>query len=134
MAATSSRGACHIEDLDDVLDEGTAERMRVLVGFDAPAGSALTRGLDDAEAGSEIVRLAMEEREVRAGLFAGPDTHVGSWVSLSSPAAASPAPDLRAIVPALVGPALEAADGSRAASGPFLVALGPAGIGPAAVP
>ena len=127
-------GACHIEDLDDVLDEGAAERMRVLVGFDAPAGSALTRGLDDAEAGSEIVRLAMEEREVRAGLFAGPDTHIGSWVSLSSPTATSPAPDLRAIVPALVGPALEAADGSRAASGPFLVAVGPAGIGPAAVP
>jgi hypothetical protein len=136
-------GACHLEDLDDVIDEGSRERLRVLVGFDAPAGTPLTQGLDGAEAGSEIVRAAMDDGEVHAGLFAGPDVRVGIWLPASVPASApasapapatGPGPDLRVIVPALVGPALEGADGSRAPSGPFLVALGPAGLGPVTVP
>jgi hypothetical protein len=129
-------GACHLDDLDDVIDEASGEHVRALLGFDVPAGTPLTAGLDGAEAGSERVRAAMDDAEVHAGIFAGPDTRIGRWSSATAPAAEATraGPDLRVIVPALVGPALEAGDGTRAASGPFLVTLGPAGIGPVTVP
>ncbi|MFN7698012.1 MAG: hypothetical protein ACK5U8_08955 [Deltaproteobacteria bacterium] len=127
-------GGCRLEDLEGLLDEGSQARLRVLVGFDAPAGTALTAGLDGGEAGSARVRAAMDEAGVAAGIFAGPETRVGVWMSAASVQASAPAPDLRVIVAPLVGPALETADGTRAPTGPLLVVFGPSGVGPASLP
>ena len=126
-------GACHVEDLDEVLGASDAEHVRVVLGFDAPAGSPLTRGVDGAEAGSELMRAALEEAGVVAGIFGGPDTQVGRWMA-GDAAVASVGLDRRVIVPPLAGPAVDCADGSRAPSGPTLVSLGPSGLGPVADP
>lgn len=125
-------GACHVGDPGDVIDEADDDHVRVLLGFDAPAGTALTRGIDGAEAGSALVREAMDDAGFAAGVFAGPDTRVGRWMAGEAEATGLGL-DRRVIVPPLNGPAVECADGSRAASGPFLVSLGPEGIGPASM-
>ncbi|MBN8616389.1 MAG: hypothetical protein J0L92_37735 [Deltaproteobacteria bacterium] len=122
-------GACHVEDLDEVLGASDPEHVRVVLGFDAPAGSPLTRGVDGAEAGSERMRAALEEAGIVAGIFAGPDTQVGRWVA-GDAAVLGVGLDRRVIVAPLAGPAVDCADGSRAPSGPTLVALGPSGLGP----
>ncbi len=124
-------GACHVDDLDDVIDESSDEHVRVLLGFDAPAGTALTRGLGGAEAGSALVRDALDETGFAAGIFAGPDTRVGEWMAGEGPTN-EVGLGRRVIVAPLSGPAVDCADGSRAPSGPALVVLGPSGIGPAA--
>jgi len=122
-------GACGVTrgDLDEILgatDDGT---MRVLIGFDAPSGTRHTTGIDGAEAGSDVVREAMDAAGVTAGIFAGPDTNVGQPFDGPAPGQ-GPSRALRLVVPALAGPATESADGSRRASGPTLLLLGPDGI------
>jgi hypothetical protein len=126
-------GACHVEDLDEVLGATDDAHVRIVLGFDAPAGSALTRGIDGAEAGSERMRVALDEAGIVAGIFAGPDTQVGRWMA-GDAVVASVGLDRRVIVPPLAGPAVDCADGSRAPSGPTLLALGPSGLGPIADP
>ena len=103
------------------------ERVRVLVGFTAPAGTTLTAGLDGVEAGSELVRSAMAEAGIGAGIFAGPDTRVGETFDGEHPGP-GPSRALRLIVPALTGPAVESASGSRTPSVPTLLVLGPEGL------
>lgn len=123
-------GGCHLADLDDVLDDASDDQIAVLVGFDAPAGTPLTAGLDGFEAGSAIVADAMQAAGVSAGIFAGPDAIVGRWLAGAAPVSDA-GRDRRIIVPALVGAATEGADGLRAPAGATLVSFSPAGVGPA---
>ncbi|MBX7195981.1 MAG: hypothetical protein K1X94_28255 [Sandaracinaceae bacterium] len=126
--------ACHVDDVATLLGEGDSDRVRVLVGFDAPAGTPLTAGIDGAEAGSEIVREAMEDAEIQAGLFAGPNTEIGRWRDASGAPSVAAGPGLRVIVPPLAGAALEGGSGVRSAAGPLVVSVGPTGVGPASAP
>jgi hypothetical protein len=114
-------------DLEGALAAASSDRIRALVGFAAPSGTPLTAGLDGAEAGSDVVREAMGEAGVEAGIFAGPDVHVGHPFDGPGPGA-GPSRALRLIVPPLLGPAVESADGSRTTSAPTLVVLGPDGL------
>lgn len=128
-----AEGGCRLDDLGSVLEAGTAGRARVLVGFDAPSGTPLTRGLDDLEAGSPTAREAMQRAEVTAGIFAGPDTSIGRFFD-DLGEAHSVGAVRRVVVPPLVGPIFESAGGERATLGPFVVSIGADGIGPASAP
>lgn len=122
-------GACGISraDLDAILGSTREDHVRVLVGFDAPAGTPLTVGLEGTEAGSEVVGVASTEAGVTAGLFAGPDTRVGEPFDGAAPGR-GPSRSLRLIVAPLAGPAVESTDGSRRSAGPTAVLLGPDGL------
>ncbi len=121
-------GGCHLEDLADVLAARSADRLHVLVGFDAPAGTPLTAGIDGVEAGSESVRAAMASAQIEAGVFAGPDTRLAELFAGASPASTIGV-DRRIIVPPIVGPAQMTADGARVPSAPTLLSVGRDGIG-----
>lgn len=116
-----SDAACGVgrEDLDTLaaaLGPGRPDERRILLSWAAPAGIAAALGLEGADAGSaELAELA-ERIGASQGIHAWPETQAGRVL------------DGHAIAPALAGPSLGRADGSRAPSGPLVVEIGPEGL------
>lgn len=122
-------GACAFEesDLQSVVGDSDASHFRVLIAFAAPAGTVQTQGLLQEEAGSSLVRAQMESAALEAGIFAWPSTHIGLAYAAGTPLTSPPSTQLRLIVPALAGPAIEGEDGARPLPQPVALRIGPQG-------
>ena len=122
-------GACAFEeaDLESILGDSDASHFRVLIAFAAPAGTVQTQGLLQAEAGSSLVRSQMESAALEAGIFAWPSTHIGLPYAAGTQLTSAPSTQLRLIVPALAGPAIEGEDGARPLPQPVAFRIGPQG-------
>ncbi len=117
--------ACGIgpDDFDGIsadLDE--TEGRRLLLSYAAPLGSAASIALEGGEAGSSSLASFAQRIGASGGLVAWPEAHAGQVMG--------EAPHAYAVAPALAGPSLVRADGSRAPSHALLFSIGPRGVAP----
>ncbi|AKF06735.1 hypothetical protein [Sandaracinus amylolyticus] len=115
-------GADDAEAIADALgDPGEGER-RILLSWAAPAAI----GAEGGDAGSPSIAALASTIGARHALVAWPESHAGRVLSSDDA--------VTAFAPALAGPELVRADGSRAPSRPLLLTIGPSGIGTTPAP
>jgi hypothetical protein len=111
--------------------------LRLVLSTSAPAtGDPRTAGIDGAEAGERLIADALLRVQARGGLYALPETAVAQpfdgTTAVSVPTGATES--LHLVVPRMLGPASERADGSRQASGVVVLEVSDAGVSVIAVP
>lgn len=125
-----AEAACGIgeEDVEAIAAElGEAgDEGRILLAWAAPAGSPAALGIEGGDAGSVTVAALAAAVGARGALVAWPESQAGRVLGEGTARIA--------VAPALSGPALVRADGTRAASGVLRVDLGPGGIGTPTAP
>jgi hypothetical protein len=111
-----------IDDFEEIASElGEAgEERRLLLAYAAPLGSAVSIALEGAEAGSSSLASFAQSIGATGGFVAWPEAHAGQVLG--------EAPNSYAVAPALAGPSLVRADGSRVPSHALLLSIGPRGI------
>lgn len=126
------------EDLERIAGDLSAPSgLRLVLSTSAPAtGDPRTAGIDGAEAGESLIADALLRVQARGGLYALPETAVAQpfdgTTAVSVPTSATES--LHLVVPRLLGPASERADGSRQASGVVLLEVSDAGVSVLEVP
>lgn len=111
--------------------------LRLVLGTVAPAtGDPRTAGIDGAEAGEPLIADALLRLQARGGIYALPETAVAQPFDGTSVVSVPTGPieSLHLVVPRLLGPASERADGSRQPSGVVLLEVSDGGVAVLEVP
>jgi len=126
------------DDIEGIAGEISAPSgLRLVLSTSAPAtGDPRTAGIDGAEAGDALIAAALLRVQARGGLYALPEAFVAQpfdgTTAVSVPT--GPIESLHLVVPRMLGPASERADGSRQASGVVLLEVSEGGVSVLEVP
>ncbi len=128
-------GAADVETIENEL--AAPSGLRWVLSTHGPAtGDPRSAGIDGIEAGEALIADALLRVHARGGLYALPEVEVAQRFDGTSERAAptSPIESMHLVVPPLLGPASERADGSRQPSGAVLLEVSDAGVAVLSVP